>query len=100
MTEDHTTKALELEEIERTAVELATLAGAERQAALGSIIAVRYKGESAEKSLWRDPVSEIDQRVEALIRARVAERFPEHDVIGEERVERLSRPHDCAWSVE
>ena len=34
---------------------------------------------------------EVDQRVEALIRARVAERFPEHDVIGEEMVERLSR---------
>jgi hypothetical protein len=54
----------ELEEIERIAVELATLAGAEIQAALGSMIAVRYKGESPEKTLWRDPVSEIDQRVE------------------------------------
>ena len=50
--------------------------------------------------MWRDPVSEIDQRVEALIRARVAERFPEHDVIGEEMVERLSRPHDCVWTVD
>ena len=61
----------ELEEIERIAVELATLAGAEIQAALGSMIAVRYKGESPEKTLWRDPVSEIDQRVETLIRGRV-----------------------------
>jgi myo-inositol-1(or 4)-monophosphatase len=41
----------ELEEIERIAVELATLAGAEIQAALGSMIAVRYKGESPEKTL-------------------------------------------------
>jgi myo-inositol-1(or 4)-monophosphatase len=48
----------ELEETERIAVELATLAGAEIQAALGSMIAVRYKGESPEKTLWRDPVSE------------------------------------------
>jgi myo-inositol-1(or 4)-monophosphatase len=58
----------ELEEIERIAVELATLAGAEIQAALGSMIAVRYKSESPDKTLWRDPVSEIDQRVETLIR--------------------------------
>ena len=35
----------ELEEIERIAVELATLSGAEIQAALGSMIAVRYKGQ-------------------------------------------------------
>ena len=90
----------ELEEIERIAVELATLAGAEIQAALGSMIAVRYKGESPEKTLWRDPVSEIDQRVETLIRGRVAERFPGHDVIGEEMVERPGRAHDCVWTVD
>jgi len=64
----------ELEEIERVAVELATLAGAEIQASLGSMIALRYKGESPEKTLWRDPVSEVDQRVETLIRARLSER--------------------------
>ena len=92
--------ASELGEIERIAVELATLAGAEIKAALGSMIAVRYKGESPEKTLWRDPVSEIDQRVEGLIRVRVAERFPSHDVIGEEMVERLGRTHDYVWTVD
>ena len=90
----------ELEEIEWVALELARLAGAEIQAALGSMIAVRYKGESPEKTLWRDPVSEIDQRVETLIRGRVAERFPGHDVIGEEMVERPGRAHDCVWTVD
>ena len=90
----------ELEEIERVAVELATLAGAEIQAALGSMIAVRYKGESPEKTLWRDPVSEVDQRVETLIRARLGERFPKHDIIGEEMTERPGRDHDCIWAVD
>jgi myo-inositol-1(or 4)-monophosphatase len=90
----------ELGGIERIAVELATLAGAEIHAALGSMIAVRYKGESPENTLWRDPVSEIDQRVEGLIRARVAERFPSHDVIGEEMVEHLGRTHDYVWVVD
>src|SRR5690348_10338109 len=89
----------ELAEIERIAVELATLAGAEIQAALGSIIAVRYKGESPDKTLWRDPVSEVDHRVEVLIRARVSERFPKHDVIGEEILERKAL-HDCVWVVD
>jgi myo-inositol-1(or 4)-monophosphatase len=64
------------------------------------VIAVRYKGESPKKTLWRDPVSEIDQRVETLIRGRVAERFPGHDVIGEEMVERPGRAHDCVWIVD
>jgi hypothetical protein len=45
MTEVSKTETQELEDIERTAVELATLAGAEIQAALGSIMAVKYKGE-------------------------------------------------------
>jgi myo-inositol-1(or 4)-monophosphatase len=90
---------LDIEEIERVAVELATLAGAEIQAALGSMIAVRYKGESPEKTLWRDPVSEVDHRVETLIRARVAERFPKHDVIGEEILDRTTL-HDCVWVVD
>ena len=44
MTEGRTIEASELQEIERMAVELATLAGAEIQAALGSIMTVRYKG--------------------------------------------------------
>src|SRR5215813_13774057 len=100
MTEDRAAETLELDDIERTAVELATLAGAEIQSALGGIMTVRYKGEAPDKTLWRDPVSEVDQRVEALIRARVAERFPGHDVIGEETVERLGDPHDCVWTVD
>lgn len=94
------TAEAELKEIERTAVELATLGGAEITAALGSMIAVRYKGESPEKTLWRDPVSEVDHRVETLIRARLAERYPEHDIIGEEMDERPGRDHDFAWTID
>jgi myo-inositol-1(or 4)-monophosphatase len=90
----------ELEEIERVAVELATLAGAEIQAALGNMIAVRYKGEAPEKTLWRDPVSEIDHRIETLIRARLAERFPRHDIIGEEMTDRPGLNDDCVWAVD
>jgi myo-inositol-1(or 4)-monophosphatase len=90
----------ELRAMERLAVELANLAGAEIVTALGGILAVRYKTEVIDESIWRDPVSEVDHRVETLIRARLAERFPDHDIIGEEIDDRPGRGHDFVWAVD
>jgi myo-inositol-1(or 4)-monophosphatase len=91
----------ELHEIEHVAVELATLAGAEIVRTLGSIFRVRYKpGQSAEKVNLRDPVSEVDGRIETLIRDRLAEVFPAHDIIGEEMPDRPARDHDFVWAVD
>jgi Inositol monophosphatase family len=73
-----------LDVVERVALELATLAGAVIVAAMGSMLAVRYKTASHDESTFRDPVSEVDHRVEMLIRARLAEPFTDHDIIGEE----------------
>ena len=70
-----------LEEIERTAAELARVAGAEIETALGRVLAVRYKGDGTATT---DPVSEVDHHVEVVIRARLGERFPDHAIIGEE----------------
>jgi myo-inositol-1(or 4)-monophosphatase len=67
---------------------------------LGKMLAVRYKGEPDREGLWRDPVSEVDQRVEEMIRMRVAERFPDHDVIGEESSERPRPDSDFVWAVD
>ncbi|MFT3810739.1 MAG: inositol monophosphatase [Micropepsaceae bacterium] len=88
-----------LVEIERTAVELAQLAGAEILAALGGMLSVRYKTGTGADDL-KDPVSEVDHRVEVLIRARLAERFPGHDIIGEELDERSGRDDDFVWAVD
>jgi myo-inositol-1(or 4)-monophosphatase len=96
---DSTVPERELVEIEREAVELATLAGARIRTALGRTLAVRYKPGEEEDSL-RDPVSEVDHDVEALIRARVGELFPGHDVLGEESEERPGRSHDIAWTID
>lgn len=91
----------ELHDIEHVAVELATLAGAEITRTLGSIFRVRYKpGQSAEKISLADPVSEVDGRIEKLIRARLAEVFPDHDIIGEEMIERPARNHGYVWAVD
>ena len=91
-----------LREIERTAVELARLAGAEIVSAFGGMLSVRYKGErnAGDEAAWRDPVSEVDHRVELLIRARLAGRFPEHEIIGEEIDERAGLAHDIVWAVD
>jgi myo-inositol-1(or 4)-monophosphatase len=90
----------ELEAIESLAVELANLAGAEIASAFGGIFAVRYKTGATDSKLWHDPVSEVDSKVETLIRARVAERFPTHDIIGEEMKERPHRDSDFIWAVD
>lgn len=97
---EKTVAAAELREIEKLAVELATLAGAEIVTALGRIFTVRYKTGATDTALWRDPVSEVDGHVETLIRARLAEHFPEHDIIGEEMMERPGRDHDFVWAVD
>jgi myo-inositol-1(or 4)-monophosphatase len=89
-----------LGEIERTAVELARLAGTEIMAALGRTLEVRYKGVPGDAPTFRDRVSEVDAQVEVLIRARLADRFPEHDILGEEMDERPGRNHDFVWAVD
>lgn len=89
-----------LRDIETLAVELARLAGAEIVNSLGKLLAVRYKGAPEQEQHWRDPVSEVDSRVEQLIRARLAEKFPGHDILGEESEERPGRGHDFIWAVD
>lgn len=100
MTDGHQSADV-LAEIERVALELATLAGAEIMRAFGGIFAVRYKAAAMGGAIsLRDPVSEVDGRIEALIRARVAERFADHDIIGEEMTDRLGRAHKYLWAVD
>ena len=89
-----------LDRIEATAVELARLAGAEIENTLGKVLAVEYKGAAADAALLRDPVSEVDRNVEMLIRARLADRFPDHDILGEESEERPGRESDFVWAVD
>jgi len=71
-------------ELEDVALELARLAGVEVTNALGRTLAVRYKKSAIGAETFCDPVSEVDHTVEVLVRARVSEQFPEHEIIGEE----------------
>ena len=90
----------ELDRLEALAAEMARLAGAEITAALGRTLAVRYKGDEAAEAAARDPVSEVDHAAETLIRARLAEAAPGHDIIGEEIDERPGRDHDWVWAID
>ncbi len=87
-----------LREIESAAIELAGIAGAEITKAVGGLLAVRYKT-AVKEDQWKDPVSEVDQKVERMIRRRLAESFPKHDIIGEESAERPGK-HDFIWAVD
>ena len=89
-----------LDEIEEMAVELARLAGAEIENTLGKVLEVEYKGSAAEALSLRDPVSEVDRKVEQLIRTRLAERFSGHDILGEESEERPGRESDFVWAID
>ena len=89
-----------LDEIETLAVELARLAGAEIQSTLGKVLEVEYKGSAAEAAALRDPVSEVDRKVEILLRARLGDSFPSHDILGEESEERPGRESDFVWAVD
>ena len=106
MTEDTTqqlplTEPGLLESLEETARELASAAGAEITAALGRSVSVDYKGEQkSEDTAPTDPVSEVDRAVEAMIRERLAERFPAHGILGEERDDHPAPTTEYLWAVD
>jgi myo-inositol-1(or 4)-monophosphatase len=60
-----------------TAIDAATRAGRMQLDALGSVFVVRKKGVI-------DLVTEVDLAIERMCRTLVAERYPDHDVLGEE----------------
>lgn len=90
-----------LVEWEQMAVEMARIAGAEIVNALGRTLTVRYKTFPGDDGppRFRDPVSEVDRNVEALIRQRLADRFPDHDILGEE-MDEPSRASETVWAID
>ncbi len=75
----------DLAAIEEAALDLGRLAGERITEALEREIVVEYKDETTTAGgAPTNPVSETDRAIEALLREQIAERFPEHGVIGEE----------------
>jgi myo-inositol-1(or 4)-monophosphatase len=71
------------------AVDLARAAGEILMRAYGTVERGRigYKG-------WRNLVTETDLAVEEHVARRIAERFPSHGILGEERVAKEAAPND------
>ena len=86
--------------IEALAVELAREAGETARAALHRQVAVEYKPDARGKESTNDPVSEVDRAVEDLVRRRVAERFPDHAVIGEEVNAHPASTANVVWVID
>ncbi|TCT05704.1 inositol monophosphatase family protein [Aquabacter spiritensis] len=89
-----------LKAIEALAVDLARLAGSEITAALGGSLAVRYKPGAEDALSLRDPVSEVDTRVEEIIRLRLADSFPDHEILGEEFDDARIYGSGFIWAVD
>jgi myo-inositol-1(or 4)-monophosphatase len=89
-----------LARLERTAVELATLAGAEITTSLGHSLSVRYKTNEDDPASFADPVSEVDHNTEVLIRARLNDAFPTHGVLGEEMAATMGASDEFIWAVD
>lgn len=77
----------ELDDLLAFAVELADASGARLRERFRAGLEVERKGDAS-------PVTEADREVEALLRGRIAERWPDHGVHGEEHgVERPDAEH-------
>ena len=89
-----------LAEIEEAALALARLAGERIAETLEHEIVVEYKDEARGDGAPTNPVSEVDHAIEALLRERLAERFPDHGIIGEEVAEASGADCDFVWVVD
>ncbi len=88
-------------EIEALASELADEGGRIAELALRGKLQVDYKTESRIAGhAPRDPVSATDREIEALVRARVGDRFPAHEIIGEEVADATDRAADFVWVID
>ena len=91
----------QLAPIEEAALELGRLAGERITEALEREIVVEYKDEQTTSGgAPTNPVSETDRAVEVLLRERIAERFPEHGVIGEEAGGDAEADREFVWVLD
>ena len=89
-----------LDEIEGVALALARLAGERIVDTLEHEITVEYKDKARDGCAPTNPVSEVDHAIEMLLRERLAVRFPDHGIIGEEVGEGADPDCEYVWVVD
>jgi myo-inositol-1(or 4)-monophosphatase len=87
-------------ELERTAVQLAQLAGEYIHTLPLDARDVQFKTARSGAASNSDPVSNIDREIEARLRRAMSQRFPHHLVIGEESAQHESADAAFIWVVD
>jgi myo-inositol-1(or 4)-monophosphatase len=87
-------------ELERTAVQLAQLAGQYIHTLPLDALAVQFKAARPGAASNADPVSNVDREIEARLRRVVSERFPQHVVIGEETEQHEPEDAPFIWVID
>ncbi len=85
----------QLQDLERQAADLIRGAGALLLDYFDRPLAVDYKSANN-----RNPVTEADQAADEFLRARIAERFPEHGVVTEETESDSDEAREITWVVD
>ena len=81
-------------------MQLAQAAGAQIAAAVNGELAVQFKATRPEWAANSNPVSQVDQDVEAFIRAQLAQHHPHAAIIGEEQAPSGPADAPLAWVID
>ena len=84
-----------LTEIEAHAVDIARRAGAVLDGLFGGSLDVEYKDDKE-----RDPVTRADRESQELLKAAIADRFPDHSILSEEDEEDDSPAEEFVWVLD
>jgi myo-inositol-1(or 4)-monophosphatase len=84
-----------LEHVERTAVELANMAGEQALQAFRSTLVLEFKGKRQDS-----PVTALDRDVETFLRERLRLAFPDHGLLGEEHADDIAADTRFVWVID
>jgi fructose-1,6-bisphosphatase/inositol monophosphatase family enzyme len=84
-----------LELVERTAVELAKVAGEQALDAFRSTLVLEFKGKRQDS-----PVTALDRDLETFLRERLRLAFPDHGLLGEEHADDIAPDSRFVWVID
>jgi fructose-1,6-bisphosphatase/inositol monophosphatase family enzyme len=86
---------VKLEHFERTALELAKVAGEQALQAFRSTLVLEFKGKRQDS-----PVTALDREIETFLRERLRLAYPEHGLLGEEHADDIAADTHFVWVID
>jgi myo-inositol-1(or 4)-monophosphatase len=83
------------DDFERSAIELARLAGERALEAFRSTLVLEFKGKKQDS-----PVTVLDRETETFLRTELHARFPEHGMLGEEHADVIAEGARYVWVID